>query len=66
MGEIDAGLRKAIEAAGSKYRMAAGLGVNRSTIGRWERVPAELCAKIEKLYGVPRAVLRPDLFGEGE
>ena len=61
--DVEAGLRRALAAAGSNGRIAVDLGLNKSTVGRWRRVPAEWCIPIEKLYGVPRAVLRPDLFG---
>jgi transcriptional regulator with XRE-family HTH domain len=58
-----------------KYRTQAGLrledvgaklGVNRSTIFRWEtgeiRIPAERLPDLERVTGIPRYVLRPDLF----
>jgi DNA-binding transcriptional regulator YdaS (Cro superfamily) len=40
------------------------LGVNKSTILRWEltRVPAEKVLDVERATGVPRHALRPDLF----
>ena len=62
--EMDEGRRRAIEAAGGVSQLAAGIGVHRTAVFRWHKVPAEWCAKIESLYGVPRAVLRPDLFGK--
>jgi DNA-binding transcriptional regulator YdaS (Cro superfamily) len=59
-----AGVRLAVEAAGGVPQLAAALGLNRTGVWRWKRVPVERAAEIEKLYGVPRAVLRPDIWGE--
>ena len=67
--EMAAGLELAIAAAGSRYRLALDLGINRSSISRWKAVPVGHCGQIERLYrdkGATRAALRPDLFGEGE
>ncbi len=60
--ETDEGLRRAREAAGSLTRLAIGLGINPASVSRWVNVPEERCAQIESKFGVPRAVLRPDLF----
>ncbi len=62
---MDEGMRLAVEAAGGIPHLAAALGINRVGVWRWKKVPAERCAEIERLYGVPRAILRPDIFGEG-
>lgn len=44
-------------------------GVDRTTILRWERsdppVPVKRLAEIEEKTGIPRWVLRPDIFGTG-
>ena len=38
--------------------------VNKSTVLRWEeeRVPAERVIEVERVTGVPRSELRPDLY----
>ena len=59
------GLRQAKAAAGGDTQLGAALGIHRTAVFRWRKVPAEWVVPIEKIYGVPRAVLRPDLFGEG-
>lgn len=40
------------------------LGVNKSTVLRWERkkIPAERVLDIERATGVPRHELRPDIY----
>ena len=57
------------------YRMAQGistdeiakqLGVAASTLRSWEngnrQLSAEMAVKVEKLFGIARASLRPDVF----
>lgn len=57
----------------SRYRAAHGLtleavagalGVNKSTVLRWEDgpIPAERIIQIEQATGIPRHELRPDLY----
>ena len=48
------------------YDLAQRFGVNKSTVLRWEerKVPAERVVDIERLTGIPRHELRPDLFAE--
>lgn len=44
--------------------MAAELGVAPSVLHKWEnkRVPADKCAHVEDVTGIPCHVLRPDVF----
>ena len=47
--------------------VARGLGINKSTVSRWRTVPPERVLDVERVTGIPRHVLRPDLsavFGE--
>jgi DNA-binding transcriptional regulator YdaS (Cro superfamily) len=60
------GLDKAIENAGGQAQLAELLGVRQSHISNWKnrnkRVPAERVLMIERVTGVPRHELRPDLY----
>jgi DNA-binding transcriptional regulator YdaS (Cro superfamily) len=38
------------------------LGISHQAISLWDRVPPERLVDIEVLTGVPREVLRPDLY----
>ena len=58
----DPGLRAAIKAAGSKYRLAQLLGLTPASVQVWRRVPAERVVDVEKATGVSRTKLRPELF----
>ena len=59
----------------TRYRAAHGLtleavaeaiGVNKSTVLRWEDggIPAERIIQLEQATGIPRHELRPDLYPE--
>lgn len=56
------GVEKAIAAAGNKSILARKLGVKVQSIQQWERVPAERVLEVERVTGVPREELRPDLY----
>jgi DNA-binding transcriptional regulator YdaS (Cro superfamily) len=63
--DIERGLlRRAIRAAGGYARLAAGLGISRQTIYLWKRVPEHWIIEIERVSGIPRHELRPDLCRE--
>lgn len=44
--------------------LASSFGVNKTTVLRWEegQVPAERVLEVERVTGVPRSDLRPDLY----
>lgn len=59
---------KIIEQLGGPTKAASSLGIsNPSVVINWRErnsIPADRCIAIEKLTGIPRQVLRPDVFGE--
>lgn len=58
----DPGLAAAIAACGGKaVHLATQLGITPQAIAAWRRVPQERVLDVERLTGVPRHVLRPDL-----
>jgi DNA-binding transcriptional regulator YdaS (Cro superfamily) len=60
-------ISKAVAFAGSQTKLAELCGVSQNAIWsavKRKHVSAELAVKIEKATGIPRAKLRPDLFGE--
>lgn len=59
---MDRGLRLAVEKLGTRYALAKALGVNTSTVLRWERIPYSQLLATEKLTGIDRSILRPELF----
>lgn len=61
---MDDALDKAIKAAGGAAALARHLGITSQAISQWDRVPVTRAAAVERLTGIPRAELRPDVFGE--
>jgi DNA-binding transcriptional regulator YdaS (Cro superfamily) len=59
---LNEGLRLAIEAAGTRYALAKKLGLTPTAVLEWYRIPAELVVEVERVTGVPREHLRPDLY----
>lgn len=41
--------------------VASGLGINKSTVSRWEDVPPDRVIAVERITGISRHELRPDL-----
>lgn len=55
-------LEKAIEAAGTSKALAELLGVTAQAISQWDRAPTMRVLEIERLTGVSRHDLRPDIY----
>jgi Bacterial toxin YdaS len=62
MNSIKTGVIKAIRAGGGQSALARALKINRQAIHRWTRIPADRILEIERVTGVPREELRPDLY----
>lgn len=58
----DPGLRLAVERAGSRYRLAKIIGIGLPALSRWEQIPLKRLLQVEKLLGINRELLRPDMF----
>jgi len=58
------GLKQAIDAAGSVASLASKLSLTLQAVAQWDTVPAKRCLDVERLTGVSRHVLRPDIYGE--
>jgi len=46
---------------GMLKRVADGLGITPASVSEWTRVPAERLPEVERITGIPRHVLRPDI-----
>jgi DNA-binding transcriptional regulator YdaS (Cro superfamily) len=57
------GLRLAIEKMGSA-RAARALGLSQQALWQWHRVPSHRILQVEAVTGVPRELLRPDLYDQ--
>jgi DNA-binding transcriptional regulator YdaS (Cro superfamily) len=47
---------------GLMAKVARDLGISRSAVSLWKRVPAEYVVAVEDSTNIPREVLRPDLY----
>jgi DNA-binding transcriptional regulator YdaS (Cro superfamily) len=47
---------------GMMAAIARGLGVTRPAVIKWQQVPAERVIAVERITGLPREKLRPDLY----
>lgn len=56
------GLQKAMEVMGSRSALARALGIDQAAIFRWKQIPSKWIIPIERVSGVPREELRPDLY----
>lgn len=57
-----AALAHAIEVAQGPGKLGAAVGVSSQAISQWKQVPAQRVLQVERVTGVPRHMLRPDLY----
>lgn len=55
-------LLHAAEKMGGMAELARSLGIARQAIYQWRRIPAERVIELEKITGIRRQELRPDLY----
>ncbi len=55
-------IKEVAKPAGGVVALSAKLGLSRGAVSQWKRVPAERVLDVEKITGVPRHLLRPDLY----
>lgn len=58
----DAGLDRAIDAAGGVAELARKIHISQPSVSNWSKIPAQRVIAVEMATGVPRAELRPDLY----
>lgn len=47
---------------GFRLRLARKLGITHGAVYQWDKVPAERVLDVERLTGIPRHELRPDIY----
>ena len=62
--KIEPGLQAAYDAIGfgAMTKIAAAFGLTRQAVSAWRRVPADRVVQLEARFGVPREIMRPDLY----
>lgn len=58
----NAALERAIKAAGAANDLARGLGITPQALSQWSRVPPLRVLDVERITGISRHELRPDLY----
>ena len=56
-------LIEVIRAAGGLEKLGQPLGISAQAVAKWRRVPADRVVDVERITGIPREQLRPDLYG---
>jgi DNA-binding transcriptional regulator YdaS (Cro superfamily) len=62
---MDDALERALKAAGGTVALARALGLSHQALGRWNRVPPLRVIAVERVTGISREVLRPDIYPPG-
>jgi DNA-binding transcriptional regulator YdaS (Cro superfamily) len=57
------GLAKAIAKAKTITALAQQLGLTAQAVSQWSDVPPDRCLEVERVTGVSRHELRPDIYG---
>lgn len=61
--QVKRGLELALARTNGAYGLAKALnGVSYQAVQKWRKVPAERVHDVERVSGVPRHLLRPDLY----
>ena len=47
---------------GLQARLARELGITSAAVAKWQRVPEDRLLDVERISGIPRNKLRPDLY----
>ncbi len=55
-------IKEIAEKAGGVVALSLALGLSRAAVSQWKRVPIERVNDVERLTGIPRSELRPDIF----
>jgi DNA-binding transcriptional regulator YdaS (Cro superfamily) len=58
----DTALERAIEAAGGLTKLATSLQITKQAVAQWDEVPPLRVLEVERVSGVSRHELRPDLY----
>lgn len=57
-------MKKAIIRAGGPSALASELRITQAAISQWRQVPSTRVLAVEKITGVSRYELRPDIYGK--
>ena len=55
-------VQRAAERVGGVTKLSSALGIKHPSLHSWKQVPATRVIDIERITGIPREELRPDLY----
>jgi DNA-binding transcriptional regulator YdaS (Cro superfamily) len=55
-------VKLAAEKVGGIVKLSLALGLSRGAASQWRRIPAERVVEVERITGISREILRPDLY----
>ena len=62
MSDKAAALKRAIESTGGQAEFARLIGITAQAVSQWDEVPPLRVLAVERVSGVSRSDLRPDLY----
>lgn len=62
MTDMTEALKRAVENVGGQAKFARLIGVTAQAVSQWDEVPPLRVLAVERVSGVPRHELRPDLY----
>jgi len=55
-------LKEVFRRAGNKHKLSKALNVSRQYLSAWKKVPLAQVSKVAEITGIPKKILRPDLY----
>jgi DNA-binding transcriptional regulator YdaS (Cro superfamily) len=62
MDDMEIALERAVRLSGGQAAFARSIGVTAQAVSQWDKVPPLRVLEVERVSGVPRHELRPDLY----
>jgi len=62
MEKRDESLEELLSRRGMVTKLAEGLGISTAAVSQWRRIPQDRIDDVERITGVTREKLRPDLY----
>ena len=61
---MEISIKEIANKAGGVVALSHALGLSRGAVSQWSRVPLNRVKSVEKITGISKAILRPDVFGD--
>ncbi|AYN86268.1 transcriptional regulator [Commensalibacter melissae] len=55
-------IKEIIHKVGGPVKLAKAIGINHAAVCRWKVLPIHRLLEVERITGIPREELRPDIF----